>query len=150
MWAQVLELKEGGAATAVEVQSKFAGAIELSYSGLDTFFGGLEGVVGPPSPKLLDAMREEHCDRADSNQEFVTGNYGVRTTSKTEFLFVYDPRGEGETRGLEWPRESRGLRDASMARKRRPISELEQERRTCMGVCVCMRMRNVHAQRATA
>jgi len=61
----VLELKQGGVATAVEVQSKFAGAIELSYSGLDTFFGGLEAVVGPPSPKLLVAMREEHCDRVD-------------------------------------------------------------------------------------
>ena len=50
----------------------------------------------------------------------------MRTTSTTEFLFVYDPRGEGETRGLEWPRETHGLRDADMGRKRRPISELEQ------------------------
>ena len=56
------------------MQSKFAGEIELSYAGLDTFYGGLEGVIGPPSPKLLPAMREEHCDRGDSNQEFVTDN----------------------------------------------------------------------------
>ena len=124
VWDEALKLKQVGAATANEIQSKFAGALEMSYAGLDTFFDGLEGVVGGPAPKLLGAMREEHCNRADSNQEFVTDNYGVRTTSKTEFLFVYDPDGEAP---IEWPCESiEKLPDRSKARKRRPISELEQ------------------------
>ena len=89
---------------------------------------GLEGVVGSPSPKLLVAMREEHCNRPDSDQEFVTDNYGVRTTSKTEFLFVYDPNGEAPI-GIEWPRESTEmLPDPSRARRRWPMSELEHVR----------------------
>ena len=39
VWKQVEALQSAGAATNSEIQSKFAGAIELSYSGLDTFFG---------------------------------------------------------------------------------------------------------------
>mmetsp|Transcript_44098 Transcript_44098/g.129973 ORF Transcript_44098/g.129973 Transcript_44098/m.129973 type:complete len:80 (-) Transcript_44098:106-345(-) len=60
VWGEVATLQRAGAATITEVQSKFAGAIELSYSGLDTFFGGLESVIGSPNPKLLEAMTAEH------------------------------------------------------------------------------------------
>ena len=54
-------------------RSKFAGAIEMSYSGLDTFFGGLEGVVGAPDPHLFEAMEAEHTKTHDASQEFTTG-----------------------------------------------------------------------------
>jgi len=118
VWDEVVRLKET-AATTEEMQSKFAGEIELSYAGLDTFFGGLEGVAGPPSPKLLDAMREEHCDRGDSNREFVTDNYGICTTSKKEFLFVHDEKADG----IEWPVEEK-LPDRSLHRTRILTSEL--------------------------
>ena len=55
-----------------EIQGKFAGSIELSYSGLDTFFGGLESVVGSPDPNLRQTMEDEHTKRADADQEFMT------------------------------------------------------------------------------
>ena len=72
-----------GAASSEEIQSKFAGSIEMNFSGLDTFFGGLEGVVGSPSPKLVEAMDAEHTQGpgSESTDAFVTGNYDVRTTS---------------------------------------------------------------------
>ena len=53
MWGEVETLQRAGAATSTELQSKFAGSVELSYQGLDSFFGGLEGIVGPPNPMLL-------------------------------------------------------------------------------------------------
>jgi hypothetical protein len=53
VWAEVDTLQRAGAASSSEIQSKFVGTIEMSYSGLDTFFGGLEVVIGSPSPKLL-------------------------------------------------------------------------------------------------
>ena len=42
-------LQQAGVATNAEVASKFAAenAIQLSFDGLNTFFSGLEGVVGP-------------------------------------------------------------------------------------------------------
>ena len=41
VWSSVQNLQAAGAETNEELQSKFAGAIEMSYSGLDTFFGGM-------------------------------------------------------------------------------------------------------------
>ena len=46
-------LAEASSSTSTVLESKFAGAVELSYSGLDTFFGGLEGIVGSPNPNVL-------------------------------------------------------------------------------------------------
>ena len=57
VWMQVVALK--GAMTSEEVHEKFAGAVELSFSGLNTFFGGTEAVVGPPKVPLLKAMEDE-------------------------------------------------------------------------------------------
>lgn len=62
--------------------SKFAGAIELSYQGLDSFFHGLEGIIGPPDPRLRHGMTNEHMSGTESDDEFTTANYGVTTTSK--------------------------------------------------------------------
>ena len=72
LWSAIVTLQRAGAATSEEVQGKFAGSIELSYSGLDTFFGGLEGVIGSPDPKLFLAMQNEHTMHEDADREFTT------------------------------------------------------------------------------
>lgn len=56
-----------------DVMGKFDGAIELSFFGLDKFFGGLGGIIGEPSPKVRDGMEAEHLDRSESTETFVTG-----------------------------------------------------------------------------
>ena len=70
------------------------------------FVGGLSARIGdaavaqddPFDPRqsdiytaVLSAMSEEHRRRADSREWFVVGNYGTRTYSEAEFLFVVDP-----------------------------------------------------------
>ena len=70
-----------------ELHGKFLedGAGLLSYSGLDTFFAGLEGKIGAPSPDARAAMAAEHTERADSDEDFHTDNYGVTTRSSVEW-----------------------------------------------------------------
>ena len=54
VWNDLSKLPSLAEASSSKVlESKFAGAVELSYSGLDTFFGGLEGIVGSPYPNVL-------------------------------------------------------------------------------------------------
>lgn len=62
VWAGIERLRASRAATGFELQSKFLqdGAGTLSYSGLSTFFRGLEGKIGTPDPKVRDAMEREH------------------------------------------------------------------------------------------
>ena len=50
LWREVLKVQVASAAMNNEVMTKFAGAIELSFGGLDKFFGGLEGAL-PPRPR---------------------------------------------------------------------------------------------------
>ena len=129
LWVEVKTLQQAGAATATELQSKFAGAIELQYAGLDTFFGGLEGLIGAPNPKLEEGMAEEHLSgpATESIDTFVTGNYGVETCSKVEWLFVVDAEATPDSAGLaRWPEEAEAkLPDRSRCRQRRPLSEVE-------------------------
>ena len=80
--------------TAEQMQEKFlqdkAGL--LSYGGLSTFFGGLEAKIGSPNPSVHDAMAREHtAEGGDRHEEYVTGNYGVATTSAIEWAFVVTP-----------------------------------------------------------
>ena len=128
VWDEVTRLQSAVAATSSELQSKFAGSIELSYQGLDAFSGGLEGIVGPPHPQLLDAIKADHTEGqgTESTDEFVTDNYGVWTSSKTEFLFVYDPEATPEQLNLDhWPKESEEkLLDRSRCRIRRPLADI--------------------------
>lgn len=55
-----------------------------------------------PSAQLRDAMRREHCESADSEDVFESANYGVKTTPRTEFLFVTEPDSR-----TAWPCEIR-------------------------------------------
>ena len=82
------------AATATALASKFVsedGALSLSFGSQRSFYVGLEGLLGPPSPHAIEAMEREHIGAADSGVEFVTRNYCVTTTSATEWHFVVDP-----------------------------------------------------------
>ena len=127
--ARALERAE--AATASELVAKFTQdgpSFSMTFSGLSTFFGGLEGLVGTPNPRLGDAIEREHCDSADSSAAFTTPNYGVTTTSATEFLFVATPeRGLAKLGKDAWPSEQ-GLAPGQHGRVARPLSEFEQER----------------------
>ena len=127
VWAQVTRLQEAGAATTKELQNKFAGAPLGAYSGLSTFFSGLEGVVGRPDPKVMEGMATEHLRGVDADAEFVTSNYGVSTTTRTEWLFVTDESATPAQLGREcWPVEAEEkLPDRSHCRVRRPLSALE-------------------------
>ena len=59
--------------------------------GVKTWYSGLNGLIGPPHPNLLEAMTDEHTTAADSERYFLTDNYGVETTSEIEWTFVSNP-----------------------------------------------------------
>ena len=48
------------------------------------FYGGLEALVGAPNAQVLETMEIEHCESADSDKKFRTGNYRVTTTPEIE------------------------------------------------------------------
>ena len=106
VWAAVQRLRRAAPTPAEELQSKFLqdGAAVLSYSGLSTFFGGLEGVVGAPNPKIMEEMVAEHTKRSDSHETFRTDNYGIETCSSTEWRFVAEPE---EPPDGGWPSEAK-------------------------------------------
>ena len=130
VWDAVGMLQQAGAATNKEVEGKFADAIGMEYKGLEAYFGGLEGVVGGPSQKIREGMAAEHVSGSESDKGFTTGNYGVLTTSKAEWLFVTDDDEAAALAqlGLEsWPAESEEkLSDRSHCRKRRSLADVER------------------------
>jgi NLR family CARD domain-containing protein 3 len=141
LWRGIEKLAKAHAATARELQQKFVdagNAFELSYGGIDTFFQGLEGLLGPPSSQLSTAMMREHCSSTDSLIEFTTANYGVTTTSRIEYHFVVDPeKGLGKLGRDSWPVEKKllnkkldgseqtGSHSASSPREAKPLSAFE-------------------------
>lgn len=110
---EALHMRKGHGTT---LGSKFEGQVELSYSGLNTFHGGLEAILGPPNPKVEETMELEHTGSVDSKLEFEAGNYGVRTSSHAEWLFVL------ETPTI-WAKETKNLEEQH-ARKPVPLDEL--------------------------
>ena len=79
LWHGAAELAAQRAATVNELASKFRdeAAFTLAYGGLDTFFGGLERLLGPPSAQLAEAMRREHCASADSNAILASARWPI-------------------------------------------------------------------------
>ena len=74
LWPEVLQVQAASAATTIkEIMGKFDGAIELSFYGLDKFFGGLGGIIGEPSNQVHTGMELEHLQGSESTEEFVTG-----------------------------------------------------------------------------
>ena len=104
VWVAVKQLR--ASSTPMELQDKFlqGGAGLLSYSGLNTFFGGLEAKVGSPQPDVHMAMAAEHMKKEDSIERITTENYGITTTSSIEWRFVAEP--ESPPHG-GWPVEER-------------------------------------------
>ena len=123
-------------ATSVPAMGKFADSepsagprFVYAFGTLADFQRGLTGLVGPPGEgaSVLEAIRTEHCSRADSRTRFTTGNYGITTTSEVEFWFVYDPSAPIlATLGLDcWPAETRG---GEHPRQPQSLNEFEVER----------------------
>ena len=117
--------------SAEALNSKFAssaGTYTLSYSDLSSFFGGLEGKVGPPLAHAISgkwdglegSMAAEHCDRDDSDADFTASNYGTTTTSKTEHGFCAAPED-----AAAWPKESKLQGAALSSRRRKPLPLVE-------------------------
>jgi hypothetical protein len=113
--------------TAESRHAKFAeSTFVLAYTGLPTFFEGLQGRVGQPSPNLRLAMRTEHCSSTDSDIEFTTRNYGITTTPKIEWHAVLDPvDGLAQLKRTGYPEETFGIAQAhKRANRLRPLKEL--------------------------
>ena len=92
--------------------------------------------AGSPDPKILEAMKAEHCDfGAESTDTFVTGNYGIETTSQAEWAFVVESDATPEQFNLaRWPEETEEkLPERDKCRKKRPLANLLKgpERKTC-------------------
>ena len=114
------------APTAEQLQNKFMqdGAGLLAYSDMNTFFGGLEAIVGAPLPHVRKAMAAEHTEQPDSRLEFTAENKGTTTTSATEWAFVAEP--ESPPHG-KWPVEAKYVHEHEERRRApMPIAELER------------------------
>ena len=65
-------LQEQDASSGADLNHKFhmdGSGFEMSFGSLDLFFGGLEGIIGPPqmiNGSLLESMRHEHTAEKDS------------------------------------------------------------------------------------
>ena len=127
------EHTQARAATATELHAKFVqqgDAFTLSFGGLKTFYGGLEGLVGVPNPLVLPTMEAEHSARADSASPFRTSNYGLQTCSRVEWTFVVEPDADGVLArlGIEcWPCEEASAAGAH-PRAPTPLAELDGAR----------------------
>ena len=89
-------LRGQAATSGAELNEKFRseeGTFQLAFGSLETFYGGLEVMIG--SPLMLDgslekSMEQEHTDRDDRLVEFTSSN-GVTTTSAIEWEVANDP-----------------------------------------------------------
>ena len=108
MWPGVQQLATAGAATASELHDKFVQqgeGLDLGFGDIDTFFGGLEGIVGAPNPMIQTGMTRDHCEGEDADEPYVSSNYKMRTTSRVEWWFVFDPKeglAKNEDRAAGW------------------------------------------------
>ena len=64
---------------------------EMCFGYTKDFFKGLDGMIGPPNPNLLEGMRWEHWERKDSHKSFTATNTNIETTSASEYSFVFEP-----------------------------------------------------------
>jgi hypothetical protein len=77
-----------------EIQSQMAAdggkfnVVKMACGGVEDFHSGLTGRVGMPNLKFMEAMRQEHCERAGWDTSFTTGNYNITTTPKQEWLYI--------------------------------------------------------------
>ena len=99
------QLQQQETATAEELQDKFVHdgkAFTLQLGGLDTFYGGLEAIVGAPKPKVLEGMESDHCAMPDSTEPFDMPNRKATSTSIIEWRFVASPAEGADGRGTQF------------------------------------------------
>ena len=72
---------------------------------------------------LIQAMREEHCESVDSRERFTSPDYGIATTSETEYWFVVAPQtGLRHLNLAAWPAEGSAI-GASKRRVPTPLRD---------------------------
>ena len=95
--AHAEQLSKQTAATGAELNEKFEseeGNFQLAFGSLESFYGGLEAMLGPPlmvQGRLDTSMKQEHTGCRDSKVEFTSSNR-VTTTSETEWEVVEAPQ----------------------------------------------------------
>ena len=132
IWAGVTQLRKQVAATAHELNLKFAtdgSTFEMAFGGIDQFYGGLDSLIGPPLPfegSLLRQMQREHCEESDSLEPFSTSNGVENATSEYEYFFVVDPE-----RKSSYPERGGSFREKhpDWCRRPTPLSAFEEQMR---------------------
>lgn len=89
------EPRPSGAEDAVDEVGKFSFCGLAEFGSADSFFGGLDRLIGGPDPNLYAALRREH----DSQATFRTPNTQLETSPATEFNFVACPEAHGPAPG---------------------------------------------------
>ena len=75
------------------LHTRFAAAADsftFQYANVKDFFAGLEGLIGSPSPDIMDAMKRDHA----SDEVFEAWNADVKrsTTPRAEYAYVVEGR----------------------------------------------------------
>jgi ankyrin repeat protein len=107
---------------AMQSNGKFSGdagggQITMVYGKLDEFHDGLESIIGLPNPRVFEGMRIDHCERADSDDDFTAWNYGITTKPSIEWEYVVNPDPNKDYFGEATPENSHG-------RTRQTVAEL--------------------------
>ena len=105
--------------------------------------GGLEQLVGSPAVDVLDAMRQEHCESADSTEPFTEPTYGVTTTPRVEWYFVVDPTAALDALGLAaYPAEAPGtIHGPARPRQPTPLTSFDATRAMLNEQLACLYLR---------
>ena len=102
VWPAIEDAAGGIASTSSELHDKFmldGSVFTLQLAGLDTFYGGLEGIVGHPNPQVAKGMASDHCEGADASIAFSMPNRKATTTSAIEWRFVASPESGADGNG---------------------------------------------------
>ena len=93
VWTAIVQMRQQAAPTGEALSAKFAaeGGMLMQYGDTPVFYQGLEKVIGSPPTgvSLVEAMRREHCEKADSVTSFVANS--ATTWPKLEWTCVYEP-----------------------------------------------------------
>jgi hypothetical protein len=60
----------------------------VSFCKFLVFFNYFSPILGFPSLMFMEGMENEHCNQPDSEEEFTTLNYQLRTTPKQEWQTI--------------------------------------------------------------
>jgi hypothetical protein len=92
--------------------------VKMACGSIEDFHAGLTSRVGMPHLDFQREMMREHCERAGCNKQFTTGNYGITTTPRQEWLYT---AGDEQGHRMVCPAE-----DMRHGRRISPLDELMQ------------------------